>query len=283
MREPIRPIIRYHGSKWSIAPWVISYIPKHKVYVEPYGGGASLLLRKSRAHEEVYNDLDSDIVNLFRVVRDNGEELKRLLALTPFSRQEYLEAYKPTDDPIERARRTLIRGYMGRASTGATGKISDTGRIVTGFRAKTVNSGKTAAKLWNSYPELLQAIIERLKGVVIENKDALEVIKQHDSPQTLFYIDPPYVLATRDEGTDYRYEMTDQDHITLSERLNKVTGSVIVSGYHSELYNELYKGWLVREKMSYSDGDKSKPRTEVLDEGNRYQHGAFLRGLCVKL
>jgi site-specific DNA-adenine methylase len=196
MQEVKRPLVRYHGSKWSIAPWIISYIPKHRVYVEPYGGGASVLLRKSRAHEEVYNDLDGDIVNLFRAARDNGEELRRLIELTPFSREEYLKAYKPTDDPVEQARRTVIRAFMGRASTGATGKISDSGSIATGVKAKTTGCGKTSAKVWDSYPGALQAIIRRLKGVVIENKDALEVIDQHDSTQTLFYIDPPYLFST---------------------------------------------------------------------------------------
>jgi DNA adenine methylase len=265
MTDVRRPLLRYHGSKWSIAPWIISYIPKHRVYVEPYGGGANILLRKSRAHEEVYNDLDSDIVNLFRVARDHGEELKRLIELTPFSREKYLQAYKPTDDPIEQARRTIIRGYMGRASSGTTGEISDSGSIATGFRAKTSGCGKTSAKVWDSYFEALQTIIRRLKGVVIENKDALEVIDQHDSNDTLFYVDPPYLLSTRNTGgTDYRYEMTDQEHIALAEKLNQVKGSVIVSGYHSDLYIDLYKGWTVREKMTYSDGDKTKLRTEVL-------------------
>jgi DNA adenine methylase len=262
--EVKRPLVRYHGSKWAIAPWIVSFIPKHKVYVEPYGGGASILLRKSRSHEEVYNDLDSDIVNLFRIARDNGEELKKLLELTPFSRDEYIQAYKPTDDPIEKARRTVIRAFMGRASTGATGKLSDTGILATGFRANTNGCGKTAAKVWASYPEALHGIIERLRGVVIENKNAIEVIDQHDSDKTLFYVDPPYLFSVRDAGTDYRYEMSDQDHVELAEKLMTVKGSVIVSGYHSELYNKLYKGWTVREKLTYSDGDKNNPRTEVL-------------------
>jgi DNA adenine methylase len=215
-------------------------------------------------HEEIYNDLDGDIVNLFRVVRDNGEELKKIIELTPFSREEYLQAYKPTDSPIEKARRTVIRAFMGRSSTGATGKISDTGSIATGFRGKSTGCGKTSAKVWDSYPESLKAVIERLKGVVIENKDAFEIIDQHDSAQTFFYVDPPYLFSTRDAGTDYRYELTDQEHIALAEKLNHIEGSVIVSGYQSELYDELYKGWTARKKMAYSDGDKANPRTEVL-------------------
>jgi DNA adenine methylase len=222
------------------------------------------LLRKSRSHEEIYNDLDGDIVNLFIIARDRGEELKRLLELTPFSRDEYIQAYKPTDDPMEQARRTVIRAFMGRSSTGATGEISENGSIATGFRANSNGCGKTSAKVWASYPESFQALIARLRGVVIENRDALEVIDQHDTDQTFFYVDPPYVFSTRDAGTDYRHEMTDQEHIDLANKLKTVKGAVIVSGYHSDLYKDLYKGWKVREKMTYSDGNKENPRTEVL-------------------
>jgi len=259
-----RPLVRFHGSKWLIAPWVISFIPKHRVYVEPYGGGAAVLLRKARSHEEIYNDLDGDVVNLFRVTRDNGEALKRILEYTPYSRDEYIQAYKPTDNPIEQARRTIIRAFMGRANTGATGSISENGSVTTGFRANSRNCGKTTAKIWASYPEAFNTIIDRLKGVVIENRDALEIINKHDSDETLFYIDPPYVFSTRDTGTDYRYEMTDQEHIDLAKKLHSVKGAVILSGYHSDLYNDLYNDWIVKEKMTYSDGDKTNKRTEVL-------------------
>ena len=259
-----RPLLRYHGGKWLIAPWIISFIPRHLTYVEPYGGGASVLLRKGRSHEEIYNDLDGDIVNLFRVARDNGEELKRQIILSPYSREEYLLAYKPTDDPIERARRTIVRAFQGRAPTGATGKISEEGSIATGFRASSQGCGKTPARVWASYPDTFNAVIERLRGVVIENRDAIEVIDQHDSVSTFFYIDPPYLFSVRDTGTDYRYEMTDEEHIRLARKLHEVEGSVILSGYHSDLYNDLYKGWIVKEKLTYSDGDKTKPRKEVL-------------------
>jgi DNA adenine methylase len=257
-------MLRYHGGKWLVAPWIISFIPQHLTYVEPYGGGAAVLLRKGRSHEEVYNDLDSDTVNLFRVARDNGEELKRLLEYTPFSREEYLLAYRPTNDPVEKARRTVIRAFMSRSPTGTTGKINNEGKIATGFRSKDQNCGKTPAKVWASYAESFNGLIERLRGVVIENREALEVVDQHDSIDTFFYIDPPYLLSVRDAGTDYRYELTDEQHIKLAKKLNGVKGSVIVSGYHSKLYDDLYHGWAVREKLTYSDGDKTKPRTEVL-------------------
>jgi len=259
-----RPLVRYHGSKWAVAPWIISFIPKHLTYVEPYGGGAAILLRKGRSHEEIYNDLDSDIVNLFKVTRDNGEELKRRLENTPYSKEEYIQAYKPTEDPIEQARRTVIRAFMGRANTGAAGNNFDKEKAVTGFRGRTPYCGKTSAKVWASYPEAFSALIERLKGVVIENRDALEVIDLYDTENTFFYIDPPYILSTRDAGTDYRYEMTDKDHTELAKKLNKIKGSVIISGYFSDLYDKLYKGWTIKEKLTYSDGDKKKPRIEVL-------------------
>jgi len=262
MPEVTRPLIRYHGAKFMLAPWIISYMPQHRVYVEPYGGGGAVLLCKGRVHEEIYNDIDGDIVNLFRVVRDNGLELKRLIELTPFSREEYIQAYTPADNPMEQARRTLIRAYMGRSSGGATGEMSKTGALATGFKGKTRGAGKTAAKCWADYPECLMAVIERLQGVVIENKDALEIIESHDRHDVLFYIDPPYVKSTRDFGKDYRYEMTDEDHIALADKLNQVKGMVIVSGYQSDLYEKLYSGWTRREKSFHADG--MLPRTEVL-------------------
>jgi DNA adenine methylase len=245
-----------------LADWIISYMPSHRVYVEPYGGGAAVLLRKGRVHEEIYNDLDGDVVNLFRVVRDNGHELVSLIELTPYSREEYMQSYVETDDPLERARRTIIRAFMGRGSNGATGRLSKTGALATGFKGKTRGAGKTAAKVWADYPESLVKVIERLHGVVIENKDALEIIESHDCKDALFYVDPPYVLSTRDSGKDYRHEMTDDDHIALYEKLNLVEGMVIISGNQSELYERLHKGWTRIEKSFHADG--MLPRIEVL-------------------
>jgi DNA adenine methylase len=259
---PNRPLLRYHGGKWAIAPWIISFFPEHRIYVELFGGGGSILLRKSRAHEEIYNDLDADIVNLFMVARDNGKELQRVLRLTPFAREEYVRAYQPADDPLEKARRTVVRAFMGRGSNGATGELSQKGALATGFKSNSDKTGKTAARVWANYPDALEAVIERLRGVVIENRDAMKIIDQHDAPQTLFYADPPYVAATRNNTKEYRYEMTDADHIELAEKLNTVRGAVLVSGYHSDLYEELYKGWARREKNAYADG--CLKRTEVL-------------------
>jgi DNA adenine methylase len=256
------PLVRYHGGKWRIAPWIISFFPPHRVYVELFGGGGSVLLRKGRSHEEIYNDLDGDIVNLFRVARDRGEELRRKTALTPFAREEYALSYQPADDPVERARRTLVRAYMGRSSGGATGEANENGKLPTGFRACSDRTGKTAARAWAEYPGALEAATERLRGVVIENRDALEAIEQHDRPHTLFYADPPYPLSVRGAGCGYRFEMGDEDHARLAEKLNAVKGMVIVSGYGCPLYNGLYKGWTRAVCKEYSN--EQTERTEVL-------------------
>jgi len=262
-----RPIVRYHGGKWKLAPWIIDHFPKHKVYVEPYGGGGSVLLRKNKSYAEVYNDLDGEIVNLFRVVRERGEELISVLQLTPFAREEYLNAWYASDDPLEQARRTLIRSFMGFGSAAITlnrKPHNDTRGISakTGFRANSNRSGTTPAHDWKNYPFALEEIIKRLQGVVIENRDAMQCMLQHDSEQTLFYVDPPYVKSTRDVGEDYKYEMTDEQHIKLSECLNSLKGMIILSCYDSELYQTLYSGWTKDQKFTFADG--AKKRIEVI-------------------
>lgn len=251
---PTRPIVRYHGGKWILAPWIISYFPSHRIYVEPFGGGGSVLLRKPRSRAEVYNDLDGEIVNLFRVARDKGEDLRRALELTPFARDEFVSSYDPIEDPLEQARRTVVRAFMGFGT--------NSHNRATGFRSNSDRSGTTPAQDWRHYPAEFGSIIARLQGVVIENRDALEVIQIHDSPTTLHYIDPPYVADTRDAGTDYRHEMTDADHDRLASVLRDVKGAVIVSGYPSKLYDDLYAGWTRAERASLADG--AAKRTEVL-------------------
>jgi DNA adenine methylase len=260
---PTRPVLRYHGGKWRLAEWIISHFPPHDTYVEAFGGGASVLLRKPRSHGEVYNDLDSEIVNVFRVLRnaDQGKELERLLRLTPYSREEHRLSYKDTDDPVEMARRTILRSFQGFSSASVT-KVHKTG-----FRANASRNGTTPARDWSHYPAHISSFIERLQGVVIENRDANEVINQHDSKGALFYADPPYPLGTRYAGAAwkdcYRHEMSDDDHRRLAETLHACKGMVIISGYACDLYDkDLYSGWERVERGAYADGALS--RTEVL-------------------
>lgn len=249
-----RPIMRYHGGKWKLAPWIISHFREHKVYVEPFGGAASVLIRKPRAYAEIYNELDGEIVNLFTVTRNHGPELKRVLELTPFSRVEFVGSYEASCDPVEQARRTVIRSFMGFGSNSHNRK--------TGFRANSNRSGTTPAHDWKNYPDALVKIIERLRGVCIENRDAISVMDAHDGPQTLHYVDPPYVATTRDAGDDYRHEMGDVDHKKLSEFLHTLKGGVVLSGYHSPLYDSLFADWFRVERKAFADG--ARARVEVL-------------------
>lgn len=267
MTTPRRPIIRYHGGKWKLADWIIPHFPNHRTYVEPFGGAASVLLKKPRSYAEIYNDLDGEVVNLFRVARDAGQELERALRLTPFSRDEYLVAWNPADDPLEQARRTVVRAFMGFGSAAVTmrraGRNTVRGGLAqTGFRANSNRSGTTPAGDWKNYPDALKDIVTRLQGVVIENKDAFEVIRQHDAPGTLHYIDPPYVQATRDAGDDYAFELTDQDHQELAKLLASLQGMVVLSGYRCDLYDELFAGWQRIDRHAHADG--ARPRIECL-------------------
>lgn len=251
---PTRPLLRWHGGKWMLAPWIVSHFPKHRVYIEPFGGAASVLLRKPRVYAELYNDLDGDVVNLFRVVRDQGEELVRALSFTPFSREEFELSYGPVEDPLERARRLVVRSFMGHGSNSHHRK--------SGFRAKAWRSNTVPAYDWMNYPAALKAVVGRLRGVVVECKDAREVMAYHDSEQTLHYVDPPYLPDTRDGGSDYNHEMTAAEHSELAEFLGTLKGKVCVSGYPSDLYEQLYAGWNRVHREAMADG--AKARTEVL-------------------
>lgn len=255
-----RPVMRYYGGKWKLAPWIISHFPAHRVYVEPYGGAGSVLLRKPRSYAEVYNDMDGEVVNLFRVLRDPAlaERLRRQVELTPFAREEFAVSYIPDADPIEQARRTLVRAFMG------FGSSAHNSSKATGFRANSNRPVTTPAHDWANWPAVIPAIVERLAGVVIENHPAVEVIRQHDGPETLIYADPPYVHATRGErqAGNYRFEMDDDAHRELAAVLHGCRGMVVISGYRCPLYDELYGDWQRIDRAAYADG--ARPRTESL-------------------
>lgn len=254
MTTPARPVLRYHGGKWRLAPWIIGHFPQHRVYVEPFGGAGSVLLRKPRAYAEVYNDLDGELVNLFQVARDRGPELKACLRLTPFARREFIDSYQPSGDCLEQARRTVVRSFLGFGSNSHNRR--------TGFRNNSTRSYSTPAHDWANYPQALEQVIDRLRGVVIEDKDAALLIGQMDGDGTLFYVDPPYVSSTRDKGHDYRHEMTDAGHESLAQTLHRVKGCVVLSGYPNRLYARLFTGWQCIERRAFADG--ARRRTECL-------------------
>lgn len=273
-----RPALRYLGGKWRLAPRLIAHFPPHRVYVEPFGGAASVLLQKPRAYAEIYNDLDGEVVNLFRVLRDAdlAGELVKAVALTPFARAEFEGAYTPSNNVVERARRLVVRSYMGH------GNVAYRLDRTTGFRRNSNRSGTTPAHDWANLPPALGVVAERMAGVVIEARPALEIIEHFDSPQTLIYADPPYVHATRSQkrtrlapSTGYAHEMLDAEHVALLTALRRAQGMVIVSGYATPLYDQLLAGWRRLELDTYADG--ARPRVEVLwvNPAAASAHGLF--------
>jgi DNA adenine methylase len=263
MSAVTRPVLRYHGGKFRLADWLTQYFPPHQVYVEPYGGAASVLLRKLRAPNELYNELNPEICNVFRVLRnsDSAERLRTLIELTPFAREEFEACYEPADDPVEQARRTVARAFMGFGSGAAFSKHA------TGFRAGLRQADRSAAFDLLTWPDCVPAFVDRLRGVVIEQRDALEVMQANDGAETLFYVDPPYVLSTRGNARGvrqkYAIEMTDDDHRELAGVLHGLRGMVVLSGYPCELYDqELFPGWRRHERETRADG--ARERTEVL-------------------
>ena len=259
-----RPAIRYHGAKFRLAPWVTGFFPPHMCYVESFGGAAGVLLQKQRSYAEVYNDLGGVIVNFFRVLRDltSREQLIQSCAMTPYARDEFDLSWKPCEDAIERARRLAVRAQMGFGSAGAS-------KGVTGFRVDTKRAYGTSQQHWAEYPDALAEVGRRFTGVLIENKPAVDVMRAHDAPTTLHYVDPPYVHSTRVRGASharyYRHEMEDQDHVALLQELRKLEGMVVLSGYPSEIYMESLGDWERHQTTArISAGRGGAVRTECI-------------------
>jgi len=262
MSDVTRPALRYHGGKYRLAAWIMQFFPKHGCYVEPFGGAAGVLLQKPRVYAEVYNDLDGDIVNFFRVVRNPimRAALIEACRLTPYSRDEFDRSYDPTDDPLERARRTCIRAAMGFGSAGAT-------KATTGFRTDTRRKYGTAQHNWAAYPDALGAIGERFAGVLIEKRDAVDVMLAHDGADTVHFVDPPYVHETRHMRNKggYRHELDDEGHHRLLDTLKSLKGMVVVCGYRTAMYDQHLAGWTTRETQArISGGRGTSLRTEVV-------------------
>lgn len=249
MTIPKRPVCRYYGGKWKMADWIISFFPKHKTYVEAFSGAASVLMKKKPARTEVYNDLADEMVNLFQVLRDqdNAAELRRLLSLTPYSRTEWLNCYELANNPIEQARRTIVLSTMSHNPS----KVMR--RQTNGFRTCSSGHHRLPADFRN-HINCLEAVTERLQGVIIENRDAVKIMKQHDRKDTLHYVDPPYLMSERtSKGSRYQVELESSDeHYTLAEELRNLKGFVIVSGYPSREYKEMFEdyGWHVEHKKA---------------------------------
>lgn len=257
-----RSALRYFGGKWTIAPWIIEHMPAHRVYVEPFGGAASVLLRKPRSKVEVYNDLDDEIVGLFRILQNPAQcrRLFRLLRRTPYARREFEQAFQATDDPLIRAQRAIIRAYMSFHHTA----LFNPGKNTFANARHRKAGGHSKAHEWITYPRHLASICRRLRGVLIEHGDALDVIRVQDTPDALFFVDPPYVASTRSKGACYRHEMTDAQHVELLTLLKNVKGQVMITGYASELYDDLLHGWTRLTRQHFAATAGARLRTEVL-------------------
>lgn len=241
-----------------MAPKIIGLFPGHECYVEPFAGGAGVLLAKPRSRLEVYNDLDGDMVNLFQVLRDRPAELSDAVALTPFAREEFEAAFAETDDPIERARRVLVRSHFAHGSLG----IHAGSARSTGFRAAGMRAGTLPCHLWSRLHEVVAETADRMRGVVIENRPAIDVMLASDGPNTLHYVDPPYLHETRTSHKFYRHEMSDDQHRHLLSKLRDLVGHVVLSGYASEMYDSALRDW--RRIEVKERADRSSERTEVI-------------------
>ena len=254
-----RPMLKWPGGKWRLGKWIASWFPAHDTYVEPFGGAASVLLQKEPCRREVYNDLDPCLLSLVRVLQCEAltEELLRRLAGTFYISAEFRAAWDPESaDPVERARRLLVRAGMGHGPSG--------GPMVkrTSFRLLTPGARTSPLQDWLKHPAELAKIAARLRRVRVESVDAVALLPRYDGPRTLFYVDPPYLPETRGQRADYRHEMTAEQHRKLLAALRKLKGMVVLSGYRSELYGRLLAGWVCHEKGAYADGGRK--RTECV-------------------
>lgn len=251
----MKAIMKYPGSKWGIAKWIISHFPEHHSYLEPFFGSGAVLFNKTRSHIETVNDMDGRVVSLFDWIKRDPERLAHEIYYTPYSRQVYDEAFAAEpEDSLQRAVNFYICLQMGHGFRTNGERVGRKNDIQGRERAY-------AARDWCNLPEKIMQAAERLRGVQIECMPAVKLIRRFNSPKVLIYADPPYLLATR-HGRQYRYEMLDEDHEELLDVLLDHTGPVIVSGYNSPLYNDRLREWHREEAISYSQIASRK--TEVL-------------------
>ncbi len=264
----MRSIITYYGGKGYSWRRIVPHFPPHHTYAEPFGGSAAVLLNKPPSPVEVYNDIDSNVVTIFRVLRDRPIDLKQALELTPYSREEYVRCLGPLDglDDVEKARRLIVR-Y--RQVFGGKGQTATPGRWGYAVTKSSRGMASVVSQWLSAIDEILPAIAERFRMVQIENLPWQDVVAKYDTPETLFYCDPPYMLSTRNSHGEYAYEMTLDEHRELAEVLNNVKGRVVLSGYASPEYDEWYAGW---ERIEFEATLRARPdrgrsrdkRTEVL-------------------
>lgn len=251
----MKALMKYPGSKWSLANWIISFFPEHHSYLEPFFGSGAVFFTKSRSNIETVNDLDGNVVNLFECMRKDPERLAQNIYLTPYAREVYEKAFfENPEEPFEKALNFYIRLNMGRGFRTNGERVGWKNDVQGRERAY-------ASQDWCNLPEKIMQATERLRGVQIENRPATQLISRFNYKNVLIYCDPPYILETR-HGKQYRCEMTTEDHEDLLMLLMEHKGPVIISGYETKLYNNMLAGWNRYETMAYSQ--VCSPKKEVI-------------------
>jgi hypothetical protein len=250
----MKQVLKYPGAKARLAKWICGYIPNHKVYIEPYAGSLAVLFNKSKAHIETVNDLNKDVVNFFKVLRDHNEELQKLIYNTPYAREEYERAYEKTDNPIEADRRFCVRCWQG---------FGCSNRYKNGWKNGQQTRSPNPSRAWATLPDTINIAQERLMGVQIENLPALEILDRYDTADVFAYLDPPYMKGTR-KGYLYLQEMTDKDHLLLLEAVVKHPGRFLISGYDNDLYSFYLSGKKWHKTSKQSQVEQGLKRTETL-------------------
>lgn len=247
-------LLNYPGAKWGMAKMITALMPPHRSYLEPFFGSGAVLFNKAPSAIETVNDIDGDIVNFFKVLRQQPDDLARLVELTPYARDVFDDAHANRGgDDLDRAYRFAIRSKMGHGFKAYQ---------KTGFKLDVAGRESAyALRYWNQMPQLLITLSERLKAVQIENRPALDLIRRFNYDNVLIYADPPYLLSTRG-GKQYRHEMTEQDHVELLAALLQHKGPVILSGYPSQLYDHELKLWNKITRKAYNQN--ADQRTEVI-------------------
>lgn len=237
----MKAILKYPGAKWRIAEWIIEHFPEHKVYCEPFFGSGAVFFKKKPSYIETINDIDGNIVNLFRVCREQPEALAKAIELTAFSREEFIDCYDMTaGDAVERARRTLVRYHQSFGTSNSSKKS---------WRNVQTYGGPRCATMWNYLPAVIMECCERLKNAQIENIDGVELIKRYNHPDTLIYCDPPYLQSLRKKNM-YAHELGDDRHIELLQALKQSKSKVVLSGYDNDFYNEILSDWCTDTKVT---------------------------------
>lgn len=246
------PVLLYPGGKYKIRDWICSFIPEHKIYIEPFCGGASIFFAKTPSEVEVLNDINGEICNFFRVLREEGEELAKQVFLTPYAREEYENSYlvSDKDSALERARKFCVRCHLSFAGGN---------HYKTGFRDARANN-------WNQLPETIIKSMYRIKQAQIESVSALNLIEKYQSTEVFFYLDPPYYFSNSGDKHKYLYQhiLSPEEHETMLKILVKSPSKILISGYDNELYQTYLEknGWNKQQKVTVAN--KGQERIETI-------------------